>query len=172
MNIKKKYIYNKIYKYFKKYKYLYIINISRFNSNLLYKFKKDCYSNNIILINIKNNLLKLIFKKLKIKKLNKILIYSTSLMFSNNINISAKIINNHKIHIYDKIYPIFKAAYLDNTIYIGEKYLKFLYNIKSKEEILLNILLNIKNTFNNFITNYINNYNNILFNIIKGLKKK
>ncbi|WGH25361.1 MAG: 50S ribosomal protein L10 [Candidatus Shikimatogenerans bostrichidophilus] len=171
-NKKKGKILYKVNKYFKKYKYLYFISIYKFNSDLFYKFKKDCFYNNIKLMNVKNTLLKKVLKKRKKTNICKILINNTFIMYSNNINICPIIIKKHKISIDNKTYPILKAAYLNDYTYFGEKHLKSLCLIKSKEETLFNILLYLKNIFSNLIIYYKNYYNSKFLNIIKALKKK
>ncbi|WGH25725.1 MAG: 50S ribosomal protein L10 [Candidatus Shikimatogenerans bostrichidophilus] len=176
ININKKKKIELINKLFIKYNYFYIIDISKFKSNLLFNFRKDCYNNKIKFLNIKNTLLKkflIIKKKKKILKIIKdVLINNTFIMFTNNINNPAKIIKKNKIFITNKYYPIFKAAYVNKKFYIGEKKLNILCNIKSKEELIINILLGINNKINNFIFNIIN-YNIIkIILIIKNLKKK
>lgn len=168
MNIKrKKGILKNIKNYLIKYKYIYFIDISRFKSNILYIFKKDCYKNNVILKNIKNTLL----KKILNKKLHKILFNSTFLMLSNNINISARIIMNNSIYINNVSYPIFKGAYINNVIYIGRDKLNDLLKIKSKEENIVNIILLLNNYLKNLILKYkiYNNYK--ILNIINYFKK-
>ncbi|WGH25174.1 MAG: 50S ribosomal protein L10 [Candidatus Shikimatogenerans bostrichidophilus] len=169
-NKKKIKILYKIKKNFKKYKYIYFINIYKFNSDLFYKFKEDCYNNDIKLMNVKNTLLKIILKKIKKTNLFKILINNTFIMYSNNINICPIIIKKHKIYIDNQSYPSLKAAYLNDYVYFGEKNLNKLIHIKSKEEYLFNILLDLNNIFSNLILNYKNYYNNKILNIVTTLK--
>ncbi|WGH25597.1 MAG: 50S ribosomal protein L10 [Candidatus Shikimatogenerans bostrichidophilus] len=164
-----------INKLFNKYNNIYFIDISKFNSNYLFNFKKDCYKYNIKLVNIKNNILKKYFikkeKKKFIKKINPILINSTSLMFvNNNINSPAIIIKKNKKKIYNTYYPIFKGAYINNIFYIGKKKLNILLNIKTKEEVIIELTNSLKKLIKIGILNIINI--NKINNIINLLKKK
>ncbi|MDH3004400.1 MAG: 50S ribosomal protein L10 [Candidatus Shikimatogenerans sp. JK-2022] len=166
--IKKKKILKLINSYFKKYEYIYFIDISRFKSDILFKFRKDCYLNKIILKKIKNTLLKKVINK----KLHKILINNTFLMFSKNINKPTEIINKNNIIINNINYPILKGASIDNEIYIGENIITILSNLKSKDEIIYKIIFLLKNYFYNFFLNYKINSSKKLFNIINILKNK
>ncbi|WGH24624.1 MAG: 50S ribosomal protein L10 [Candidatus Shikimatogenerans bostrichidophilus] len=151
----------------KEYKYLYFIDISRFNSNLLNNFKRECYNNNITLTNVKNNLLKRIFKN----KYKNIFYGSTYLMFTNNINISAKIIKNNQISINNILYPIFKGAIIDKVYFINYK-ISDIIKLNSKENIIFNILYLLKNKIKLNLIKYNIYINNIILNMIKSLKKK
>ncbi|MDH3004750.1 MAG: 50S ribosomal protein L10 [Candidatus Shikimatogenerans sp. JK-2022] len=169
----KKKIFNKIKKLFKYNNVLYIIDISKFKSNYLLNYRKECYKYNIKLIKIKNKLLKKYLYKKKKKKIINILKKNNFLMFSNNINYPAKIIKNYQIYIKNKIYPKFKLAYIkENDYYKNDKDLNFLSTTKLKEEIIINILNIIKNKIINNILKLINYNKNIIINIIKKLKLK
>ncbi|BDT61525.1 MAG: hypothetical protein RDO_0530 [Flavobacteriales endosymbiont of Rhyzopertha dominica] len=172
---KKLIIKKKIEKYLKKYKYYYIIDISKFKSNELLIFKKKCYYEKIKLLNIKNTIFKkIISKKKKNNKLLNIIKYNNSLMLSNNINNCANVIINNLININNIKYPIFKVAYIENKYYYNKNNttLTILCNLKSKKELIIILILNLIYCINNFINNLIL-YNNIkLINIINSLKYK
>ncbi|MDH3004613.1 MAG: 50S ribosomal protein L10 [Candidatus Shikimatogenerans sp. JK-2022] len=162
---KKKIIIKNIKNNKKKYKFIYIIDISRFTSNILYNFKKDCYYNNIILKNVKNNLL----KKVLDKKYHKILNGPTFLMFSNKINLPAQIIKKYGIYINNIYYPIFKGALIKNFIIYDLN--KLLY-IKSKSKTIINIIYLLKRLIIYNLINYKNYCNFIFLNILKGIKNE
>ncbi|WGH27115.1 MAG: 50S ribosomal protein L10 [Candidatus Shikimatogenerans bostrichidophilus] len=168
---KKKKIIIKINKLFKKYNNFYIIDIYKYNSSQLFNFRKKCYFNNIKIINIKNTLLKIIFKK-KINKISPYLVKNSYIMFSKNINISAKIIKDNKIYFNKSYYPILKVAFINNKLFYGDKNLNLLCYIKSKEDLIKELILNLKKKFNNFI--FLNfNYKIINFlKLIEILKNK
>ncbi|MDH3004959.1 MAG: 50S ribosomal protein L10 [Candidatus Shikimatogenerans sp. JK-2022] len=179
MQKKKEKKFKKIKKIFKKYNYIYFINISRLNSNLFFNFKKDCFNKKIKLINIKNNILKkffLIYKKKKfIKKINPILKKSTTLMLIKNYsNSPAILIKKHKILIENVTFPIFKASFLKDTFFIGEKKLNILCKLKSQEEIIKNILIKFKKKIINNIYNIFNfdKLKIILYTIKKKIKNE
>ncbi|WGH26087.1 MAG: 50S ribosomal protein L10 [Candidatus Shikimatogenerans bostrichidophilus] len=156
-------------KYFKKYNNYYIINIYKYNCNNLFKIRKKCFNLKIKFLNIKNNLLKLIFKKKK--KILSLLVNNNFIMFSKNINNPAKIIKNNKKLIDNKYYPILKLACINNEFYYGEKYLNFLCKTKSKNNLLIDIILILKNYIKYFIIfNIIKKKNNII-NIINNIIK-
>ncbi|WGH28109.1 MAG: hypothetical protein NHG07_00020 [Candidatus Shikimatogenerans bostrichidophilus] len=136
-----------------------------------YFFRKKCYLNKIKIINVKNSLLKKIFYKKKIifKKILPILNNNSYIMFSNNINISAKIINNNLININNIYYPILKLAYVNNNFYYGNNNLNILSNIKSKYDLIKDIIINFKYSINKFLFFYINYKIINLFKIIKIL---
>ncbi|MDH3003692.1 MAG: 50S ribosomal protein L10 [Candidatus Shikimatogenerans sp. JK-2022] len=168
INKKKK---NEIINYFKKkiliYKNFYIINFDKINNIQLFNFRKICFLKNVKIFNIKNKLLKIILKNNK--KYNKILsflINNNYIMFSKIINLPANIIKYNKIIINNIEYPILKIAYINDNLYYNND-LNLLCNIKTKNELIIDIFIKFKSIINNLL--YVINYNIDLLKLIKIL---
>jgi large subunit ribosomal protein L10 len=71
---------------------------------------------------------------------------ATSIMFSETGNAPAKLIKEFRKSM-DK--PILKAAFVEESIYIGDNQLDSLSTIKSKEELLADLLMLLKSPANN-----------------------
>ncbi|WGH27629.1 MAG: hypothetical protein NHG11_00020 [Candidatus Shikimatogenerans bostrichidophilus] len=174
--IEKKKILLKFNKIFNKYNNYSIIDISRLDSKSFFFFKKECYLHNIKIFNIKNNLIKksllLNNKKKILKKITKVLNNNNTLVFFKYINILINIIKKHSILIKKKNYPFFKLASLNKEFFYGEKYLDFLSNIKSKEDLILKLIINLKIKIIKFINFILLNNKINIYNIIKNIKIK
>ena len=64
---------------------------------------------------------------------------NTSLMFSDTGNLPAKLIKDYTKK-FKTTKPLLKGAYVESTCYVGENQLDFLFNIKSKDELLGGII--------------------------------
>ncbi len=104
------------------------------------ELRKKCFANSIELKVVKNTLLKKALERIEDKDFSElygVLAGPTSIMFSEVGNAPAKLIKNFRKK-NDK--PILKAAYIDESIYLGDDNLDFLESIKSKEELVGEII--------------------------------
>lgn len=98
--------------------------------------RRKCFNNNIELKVVKNTLLQKALERIEDKDFSElygVLSGPTSIMFSEVGNAPAKLIKDFRKK-NDK--PILKAAYIEETVYIGDDSLDFLESIKSKEELI------------------------------------
>ena len=117
----------------------YLADISGLNAEESSNLRRLCFQKEVSLQVVKNTLLKKALEKNDndFDQLYDILKGNTSIMFTNIANSPAKIIKEFRKR-HDR--PILKAAYLDDSIYIGEEHLDTLANLKSKEEIIGEII--------------------------------
>ncbi len=100
------------------------------------ELRRKCFHNNIELKVVKNTLLQKALERIEDKdysELYGVLAGPTSIMFAEVGNAPAKLIKDFRKK-NDK--PILKAAYIDESVYVGEENLDFLESIKSKEELI------------------------------------
>jgi large subunit ribosomal protein L10 len=113
----------------------YLADISDLNSEATSRLRRTCFKKNIQLKMVKNTLLKKAMEKSgkDFEPLFGILTGSTSILFSEVANDPAKMIREFRR---TAPKPILKAAYVQESIYMGDDQLDNLINIKSKEEMI------------------------------------
>jgi len=102
--------------------------------------RRKCFASNVELKVVKNSLLKLALERIEDKDFSElygVLSGGTSIMFAEVGNAPAKLIKDFRKK-EDK--PILKAAYIEESIYVGDDQLDALVAIKSKEELIGDII--------------------------------
>jgi large subunit ribosomal protein L10 len=120
-------------------KHFYLADISELNAEQTSKLRRKCFENQIRLLVVKNTLLQKAMEKSggTFDEFFDVLKDATSIMFSDTGNAPAKLIKEFRKSM-DK--PILKAAFVEESIYIGDNQLDRLSTIKSKEELLADLL--------------------------------
>lgn len=113
----------------------YLADISNLNVETSSRLRRICFKRNIQLKMVKNTLLKKAMEKSgkDFVPLFDILKGSTSILFSEVANDPAKLIKEFRK---TAPKPILKAAYVQESIYMGDDQLDHLINIKSKDEMI------------------------------------
>ncbi|WP_185877775.1 50S ribosomal protein L10 [Blattabacterium cuenoti] len=154
---------------------IYLMDFFNLNANQTFFLRKSFYENGVKMIVVKNSLLKKSIKNIKNKKLKSFLPFlkkNTSILFSNNNLGKIVSIIIKKFHSMENIKnPILKIAYVQNDFYIGNNSLDLLVNIKSKEELIIDILHNLINPLNNTILS-LSKISNQIYDILKYLSIK
>jgi large subunit ribosomal protein L10 len=129
-------------------KHFYLTDISELNAEETSKLRRKCFESQIRLLVVKNTLLKKAMEKSEgdFDDLYDVLKDSTSIMFCETGNVPAKLIKEFRKTM-EK--PILKAAYVEESFYIGDNQLDNLSNIKSKDELLADLLSLLMSPANN-----------------------
>jgi len=116
-------------------KHFYLTDISALNAEQTSKLRRKCFEKEVGLLVVKNTLLRQAMEKSEgdFNDLYDVLKDSTSIMFSETGNTPAKLIKEFRKTM-EK--PVLKAAFVEESIYIGDDQLDALSNIKSKDELL------------------------------------
>ncbi len=117
----------------------YLADMSQLSVNDTNTFRKRCYEEGIHVQVVKNNLIKKALENANItdENLHEIIKGPSSVMFADNINAPAKIIQEfRKTH--DR--PVLKGAYVEETLYVGDDQLETLAALKSREELIGDIV--------------------------------
>jgi len=132
-------------------KHLYITDISELDAATTHELRKACFEKQVKLIQVKNTLLRIALEQAEedYSELAGVLKTSSSLMISEVGNAPAKIIkelrkSNKK--------PLLKAAFVENSMYVGDDQLNVLCNIKSKEELIGDIITLLQSPMRNVIS--------------------
>ncbi|WP_185853203.1 50S ribosomal protein L10 [Blattabacterium cuenoti] len=155
---------------------IYFIDISNLNSNQISVLRKNFHEFNIRMKVAKNTLLKKALEKGRNKKFDSffsILNGNTTILFSNfgKGNIASKIIKH--FHIQEKIEkPYLKGAYVQESFYFGNKDLDFLINIKSKEDLIVDILHMLQFPMKDIISSFLNSTKHKICRILETLSSK
>jgi large subunit ribosomal protein L10 len=117
------------------YSHFYLADIAGLNAAQTSDLRRLCFKQDVKLVVVKNTLLRKALESIgtDFSEIYPILKGDTSIMLSNSGNIPAKLIKefskaNKK--------PVLKAAYVEESFYIGENQLESLISIKSKNELI------------------------------------
>ena len=129
----------------------YLADISGLSAEESSKLRRLCFKREVSLQVVKNTLLKKALERndSSFEELYDVLKGNTSIMFTDTANAPAKVIKEFRKK-HDK--PVFKAAYLDASFYIGEEYLDTLSELKSKNEIIAEIIALLQSPAKNVIS--------------------
>ena len=121
-------------------KHFYLTDISELNAEETSNLRRKCFEKEISLLVVKNTLLRKAMEKSDgdFDDLHDILKDSTSIMFCETGNTPAKLIKDMRRTMER---PLIKAAFVEESIYIGDDQLEVLSNIKSKDELLGDLLM-------------------------------
>ena len=131
---------------------IYITDISDLNSERTTKLRALCYKSNVHLQVVKNTLLKKAMEKTEkdFSGLYDTLSGSTSMMISDSGNAPAKLIREFRKSGSER--PLFKGAYIQEMIYLGDDQLDFLVTIKSKNELIAEVISLLQSPVKNVIS--------------------
>lgn len=122
----------------KEYENFYLTNIEALDAEKTSALRRECFKNDVKLLVVKNTLLKKALETLEgdFSELDGSLKGNTAVMFSNVPNGPAKLIEKMG----KEGVPALKAAYVQESFYIGAENLKALVNIKSKNELIADVV--------------------------------
>ena len=136
------------------YAHFYVVNIEGLNAQETSDLRRQCFKQEIKLLVVKNTLLK---KALEEKELEEnffdALKGNTALMLSNTGNAPAKLIKEFtKGDKTGEAKPQLKAAYVEETVYVGKQNLEFLCAIKSKNELIAELVALLQSPAKNVVS--------------------
>ncbi|HBI81053.1 MAG TPA: 50S ribosomal protein L10 [Bacteroidales bacterium] len=133
------------------YPHFYFTDISGLNAEATHTLRKTCFEKKVKLVVVKNTLLKKALErsgKTDFSPVFETLKGPTSVMFTDTGNVPAKLIKDFR-RAYPK--PLFKAAYVEESIYVGENQLDVLATLKSKNELIADVIALLQSPARNVI---------------------
>ena len=128
----------------KSYGNFYLTDIEGLNAAKTSALRRVCSKKDIKLIVVKNTLFKKALESVEtdFSALYGSLTGSTAIMFSDAVNASARLIKDFTKDVRkgEIAKPQLKAAYVQESFYIGSEYLDALVNLKSKEELVADVV--------------------------------
>ena len=136
----------------KEYSCFYVTETAGLDAEKTAALRKACFKADVKLMVVKNTLLKKALETLEgdYSELYPTLKGSTSLMCSNVGNAPAKLIKS--VVKKDDTLPRLKAAYVEETIYVGADQLETLANIKSKNELIADVVALLQSPAKNVVS--------------------
>jgi large subunit ribosomal protein L10 len=132
-------------------KHFYLTDISNLNAENTSKLRRKCFEKEIRLLVVKNTLLRKALEQCSgnYDELIGVLNNSTSIMLTESSSAPAKLIKEFRKKL-DR--PVLKAAYVEESVYIGDNQLDALSNIKSKEELIGMVIAMLQSPAKNVIS--------------------
>ncbi|MDE5982369.1 MAG: 50S ribosomal protein L10 [Duncaniella sp.] len=161
----------KIAQTLKEYSCFYLAETAGLDAEQTTNLRRACNKADIKLMVVKNTLLHKALESLDgdYSELYSSLEGPTSVMFSNVGNAPAKLIK--ELTGKDKTLPRFKAAYVEETVYVGENQLDTLVAIKSKNELIADVVALLQSPAKNVVS-ALQSGGNKLHGILETLSKK
>lgn len=119
---------------------IYLADCSSLTVEKINQFRRSCFQKNVSVTVVKNSLLKKALEQAADSRLTgliPVLKGATAVMFTEVGNAPAKLIKEFRAK-NDK--PVLKGAFVEENIYIGDKELDTLANIKSKNELIGDVI--------------------------------
>lgn len=131
--------------------HFYLTDISELNAADTLSLRRACYEKNIELVVVKNTLLRQALDKSEgnFEALYDSLKNSTSVMFCETGNGPAKLIKEFRKG-HDR--PVLKAAFVEESIYLGDEQLDILFSLKSKSELIGDVVLLLQSPMKNLLS--------------------
>jgi large subunit ribosomal protein L10 len=120
---------------------IYLADCSSLTVEKVNQFRRSCFQKNISITVVKNTLLEKALERAADSRLTELipaLKGATALMFTEVSSAPAKLIKEFRAKKNEK--PTLKAAFVEETIYIGDSQLETLANIKSKNELIADVV--------------------------------
>jgi large subunit ribosomal protein L10 len=148
----------------------YITDITALNAARTSALRRSCFKEGIQLMVVKNTLLTKALEGLDtdFTPLYGVLKGNSALMFSNVSSAPAKLIKSFRK---DKDIPALKAAYVEESFYLGADQLEALIHIKSKNEVIADVVALLQSPAKNVIS-ALQSGGNILHGVLKTLSER
>jgi len=141
-------------------KHFYLTDTSGLNAEETSNLRRKCFDKEVKLLVVKNTLLRKALEQFdgEYDQLFDVLKNSTSVMFCETANVPAKLIKEFRKG-HER--PLLKAAFVEESIYIGEDQLETLSSLKSKEELLGDVLSLLQSPMKNVVSALSSGGNNL-----------
>ncbi|MFT6815207.1 MAG: large subunit ribosomal protein L10 [Sphingobacteriales bacterium] len=148
----------------------YLTDTSALSVEQVSKIRRECFDQGVQLRVAKNTLLKRALMDMDgdFAEMWDSLKGPTSIMFSNTGNLPARVIKELRKK-FPK--PILKAAYIEESIYLGDESLEMLVNLKSKEELIAEIIALLQSPAKNVVS-ALQSGGNKLSGLVKALGER
>ena len=145
-------IINKIAETLKEDSGFYLVETAGLNAEKTSALRRACAKSDIKLMVVKNTLLHKALEATEgdFQELYPVLKGSTSVMFTNVGNAPAKLLKDFVKK--DDVLPCLKAAYVEETVYVGADQLDALASIKSKNELIADVVALLQSPAKNVVS--------------------
>lgn len=153
----------------KEYSNVYLTDLATLDAAKTTKLRKECAEKDIKLMMVKNTLLIKALESIEgdYSELYPVLKGNTAIMCSHVANAPAKIIASYK----KQGVPALKAAYVQESFYIGAENLSALENVKSRDELIGDVVMLLQSPIKN-VMSALNSGGNTIHGVLETLKNK
>ena len=155
------------------YSHFYLVNIEGLDAAKTSELRRACFKQDIKLLVAKNTLLQKALEKKGVEaEIFGALKGNTALMLSNTGNAPAKLIKAFtKGDKTGEAKPELKAAYVEETVYVGKQNLAFLATIKSKNELIAELVALLQSPAKNVVS-ALQSGQNTIHGVLETLEKR
>ena len=134
----------------KAYPHFYLVDVTGLNAGATSKLRRECFKREIKMVVVKNTLLHKAFEASDVdfEPLYGCLKGSTAVLFCNTANVPAKLLKSYT----KEGIPALKAAYAEESIYVGADKLEELASLKSKNEVIAEIVALLQSPTKNVVS--------------------
>ena len=134
----------------KEFAHFYLVDVTGLDAAATSKLRRDCFKKEIKMVVVKNTLLHKAFEASNVDftPLYDTLKGSTAVYFCNTANVPAKLL---KGYVKEGI-PALKAAYAEESVYVGADKLEELASLKSKNEVIAEIVALLQSPSKNVVS--------------------
>ena len=134
----------------KNYPHFYLVDVTGLNAEATSSLRRKCFKSEINMVVVKNNLLHKAFEALDVdfEPLYGSLKGNTAVMFSQTANVPAKLLKEYK----KEGIPALKAAYAEESLFIGADKLEELAALKSKNELIADVVALLQSPAKNVVS--------------------
>lgn len=155
----------------KQYPHFYLVDLTGLNAADTSDLRRKCFKSEVKLVVVKNTLLEKAMKAAETdySPLFDVMKGNTAIMFCNTANVPAKLLQEYKKN--KKEVPALKAAYAEESFFVGADKLDELVAIKSKNELIADVVALLQSPAKNVISALSSGANKI-HGILETLSKK
>lgn len=134
----------------KEYSHFYLVDVTGLNAEKTSALRAKCFKSEIKLIVVKNTLLHRAFEASEVnyEPLYDCLKGSTAVMFTNTANVPAKLLKEYA----KEGIPALKAAYAEESFFVGADKLEELASLKSKNELIADVVALLQSPAKNVVS--------------------
>lgn len=134
----------------KEFPHFYLVDLTGLNAGATSALRRKCFKNEIKMVVVKNTLLRKAFDASDVdyEPLYDSLKGSTAVMFTQTANVPAKLLKEYQ----KEGIPALKAAYAEESIYLGADKLAELVALKSKNEVIAEIVALLQSPAKNVVS--------------------
>ena len=132
------------------YAHFYLVDVTGLNAEATSNLRRKCFQKDIKMVVVKNNLLHKAFEASEIdyEPIYGALKGNTAVLFSNTANVPAKLLKEYT----KECIPALKAAYAEESIYVGADKLEELASLKSKNEVIAEVVALLQSPVKNVVS--------------------
>ena len=134
----------------KNYPHFYLVDVTGLNAEATSSLRRKCFKSEINMVVVKNNLLHKAFEASDVDfgPLYSSLKGNTAVMFTYTANVPAKLLKEYK----KEGIPALKAAYAEESLFVGADKLEELSALKSKNELIADVVALLQSPAKNVVS--------------------